>query len=333
MYKICLIVPYFGKLPVFFEAWYLTAVKNVDMDFYIITDDRSNKVLQNNASHNVIVKYMEFSECRDIIQSKFDFEISLKSPYKLCDFKPTYGYVFDDIVEGYDYWGYCDIDLLLGNVRKFITDDILSEYDRVFNLGHLCIYRNNPKINEVFKYPGHYPDLDYKEVYTTDAPCYFDEYRGMYAKCILSGVKVYDPIDKRSDPYYKMFKFFDRNITEYSYIIRWHDNELWAIDKKNNKHELIYAHFYRRQFDVDVAIDLEQEENTHALAVYVVVYPNKVMITKEIFDVYDLCKDKKIYKYSMMVKDIKRYKLGFIEYFKRKRWSKDSDAYNKSLTE
>jgi len=27
------------------------------------------------------------------------------------------------------FWGYCDIDLIFGNIRAFMTDELLNEYD------------------------------------------------------------------------------------------------------------------------------------------------------------------------------------------------------------
>ena len=38
------------------------------------------------------------AEIREKIQSKFDFKISLEEPYKLCDYKPAYGYIFEEFI-------------------------------------------------------------------------------------------------------------------------------------------------------------------------------------------------------------------------------------------
>lgn len=44
----------------------------------------------------------------------------------MCDYKPTYGLAFKKWLGKYDFWGYCDFDLLLGNLRKFFTDEVLQ---------------------------------------------------------------------------------------------------------------------------------------------------------------------------------------------------------------
>ena len=41
MYKIALIVPYFGKLPPFFKVWEAAALENDTVDFFVLTDDRT----------------------------------------------------------------------------------------------------------------------------------------------------------------------------------------------------------------------------------------------------------------------------------------------------
>ena len=32
---------------------------------------------------------------------------------------------------GYDFWGHCDMDLIWGDIRNFITEDVLSKYDKI----------------------------------------------------------------------------------------------------------------------------------------------------------------------------------------------------------
>ena len=46
---------------------------------------------------------MTFNELRKLIQSKFDFEISLEKPYKLCDFRPAYGFLFEEYLKEFRF--------------------------------------------------------------------------------------------------------------------------------------------------------------------------------------------------------------------------------------
>lgn len=70
------------------------------------------------------------------------------STYKLCDLRPWYGFIHEDILKGYDYWGYGDIDLVYGNLKFFLSElfkskrDVFSTHsDRVS--GHFCLFKNN----------------------------------------------------------------------------------------------------------------------------------------------------------------------------------------------
>ncbi len=51
------------------------------------------------------------------------------NPYKLCDLRPFYGYVHKDLLETYDFWGFGDLDLLWGDIKKFCADKILDRKD------------------------------------------------------------------------------------------------------------------------------------------------------------------------------------------------------------
>lgn len=93
MKKIRLIIPYFGKLPKFFPYFLLTAQRNEKIDFLIYTDQKVDQFELLNAE-NIEFKTLSFEDFREKVQSKFDFEISLKTPYKLCDYKVAYGFIF-----------------------------------------------------------------------------------------------------------------------------------------------------------------------------------------------------------------------------------------------
>jgi len=44
--------------------------------------------------------------------------------YKVVDLKPFFSFLFPKEVEGYDWWGHLDNDLLLGNVRHSVTEEL-----------------------------------------------------------------------------------------------------------------------------------------------------------------------------------------------------------------
>lgn len=170
MKKCCFIIPYFGKLPNYFQLFLNSCSYNPSFNWILFTDDMT----EFDYPENVQRVQMSFEEVVRLTQSKFEFKISLARPYKLCDFKPAYGYIFADWLVEYKAWGHCDIDLVLGHLEDFITDYLIESYDKLFCLGHLSVYKNTLEMTELFmnEWKGQYL---FKDVYTTDNICVFDE--------------------------------------------------------------------------------------------------------------------------------------------------------------
>lgn len=143
--KICFICPYFGKLPDHFQLWLNSCKINYKINWYLIIDDTTQYYYPS----NVHVEYMSFSNFCQLLQSKFSFKLNIRSPYKLCDFKPTYGYVFEEYLKGYNFWGYCDIsDSIMGNIEKFLDRDSVFYYDKILFWGHMSLYKNSDVVNK-----------------------------------------------------------------------------------------------------------------------------------------------------------------------------------------
>jgi hypothetical protein len=170
MKKVAFIVPYFGKLPNYFQLFLNSCKLNGNFKWIIVTDDKTSY----SWPQNVQKIDMSFEHLRQRIQSKFDFRIELSTPYKLCDYKPTYGYIFEDLIQDYPFWGYCDIDTIMGKLDNFLSFDFLNQYDKLFELGHMTIFKNTFENNRMFmkKIDGSFP---YKEALTSKEIFVFDE--------------------------------------------------------------------------------------------------------------------------------------------------------------
>lgn len=172
MKSIAFIIPYFGKFPPYFQLWMNSCRQNPTIDFFVATDLELPEPIPQNV-HKIA---MTFDEVRSLIQKHFDFQISLTKPYKLCDFKPTYGLVFSDWLKNYDFWGHCDTDIIWGDIRKYFTDELLNQYDRVLNQGHCSIYRNTEKVNNYFRTLDPMGCMNWKEALSSESHYSFDEY-------------------------------------------------------------------------------------------------------------------------------------------------------------
>lgn len=241
-HRIAFIIPYFGKFPDYFNFWLKTAGYNIDIDFLIFTNDQRDF----NYPRNVKVHYISFEEMKAYIQQKFPFKISLEHPYKLCDFKLAYGYIFEEYLKSYDFWGHCDLDVIWGNIRHFLTDEILCKYDKILELGHCELYRNNEKINKKFM-SDNTPFISYKEVLSTNASFCFDEKTSPMNRNLWNNEKTYSNNNVFFNACYNNYWGYFKDVnTKKLGILHWNKGELSFKHKDSTKIDILYAHFQYR---------------------------------------------------------------------------------------
>eukprot|EP00603_Paraphysomonas_imperforata_P013152 CAMPEP_0114481768 /NCGR_PEP_ID=MMETSP0104-20121206/17868_1 /TAXON_ID=37642 ORGANISM="Paraphysomonas imperforata, Strain PA2" /NCGR_SAMPLE_ID=MMETSP0104 /ASSEMBLY_ACC=CAM_ASM_000202 /LENGTH=221 /DNA_ID=CAMNT_0001657395 /DNA_START=96 /DNA_END=757 /DNA_ORIENTATION=- len=89
--------------------------------------------------------------------------IMIKNPYKLIDFKPMYGKIFQKELAGYTHWGWFDLDIHLGDVKRsyecdYHEEDFIS-YDNTRVHGPLMVNRNTEFVTTFYKNVLLYPDV------------------------------------------------------------------------------------------------------------------------------------------------------------------------------
>lgn len=170
--KICLILPYFGTLPPYWDGFINSCADNPNIDFLIISD-----IALTDLPDNVRFISMSWDEIKELISNRFKIlgisKINLNRPYKLCDYRPCYGYLFEHELKEYDYWGHIDCDLIWGDLEKLFNQIQISKYDRVLPMGHLSLYRNSEEINKIFASPKYITEI--KRVAGSSLPFNFDE--------------------------------------------------------------------------------------------------------------------------------------------------------------
>ena len=250
-YKYVVFSPYFGKLPSYFNLWLNSCSYNTEFKFIVFTDD--NSVF--NVPSNVELIKIKFSEFVDKIQKKFDFKLALNNPYKLCDFKPTYGYVFPEYLDECEYWGHCDLDLIFGNLSKFLPSE---KYDKIAYLGHFCLYKNDKIINEMFmnNVDG---AISYREILSNSQHFGFDEIGNYGINNIFktNNLKIYNyevnvaDIDCRKEQLYVIKyinqKFIKEKIKK---LFIFDCGRIYSIIYKKNvlaKTEYAYIHLQKRK--------------------------------------------------------------------------------------
>ena len=170
MKKCVFILPYFGKFNNYFALFLKSCGCNRSFDFLIFTDNSDFYSYPD----NVRVIPMTLEEFKLNATNKLGFKPCIPNPYKLCDFKPAYGFLFEDYIRDYDYWGHCDCDLIFGNLEKMLSPVLDKDYDKIFSVGHLVLYKNNFLNNRRFMSSFH-GRLLYKEAFSSSRVYVFDE--------------------------------------------------------------------------------------------------------------------------------------------------------------
>lgn len=233
--KTCLIALYFGKWPIWFPAFLQSCKYNTSIDWMFFTDCEIPEKFSEN------VKFIPFTQNKfdELASSKLGFEVQLQTPYKACDFKPVYGFIFDDYIREYDFWGHCDIDIVWGDIRHFIKSNVLEKYDVISAsqdrcCGHFQLFRNQHEASNLFS-----KMKNYEAILKYPAYCKFDE-PGMTevirSQADKGSIKVYWP---------KTLTNFSNPPSNYDSSLGWLTNQWYWENGKlyHGSDEVMYLHF------------------------------------------------------------------------------------------
>lgn len=248
MSSIVLIFPYFGTLPVQYKMWHASALRNESIHFLFFTD---TEIV---SERNIKVVKCTFDDFRQLLQEAFDFPILLDRPYKLCEYKPAYGFALQKYICDYDFWGFGDLDLVYGDIRSFFTERVLARYKMFLGWGHLTLFRNDEDTNSFFmkKIDGY---QFYKDAFTTSSITFFDEYDHKGTSDKWKDIRKEDcwletPFDNVSKPK-QSFHFNSLTRGWKNVVFEYNDGKLYMTKVKNGeiiREESLYAHFQHRKF-------------------------------------------------------------------------------------
>ncbi|WP_187260566.1 DUF6625 family protein [Pontibacter beigongshangensis] len=314
--SIVFIIPHFGKFKSYFQLWLQSCKYNPSIHWLIFTDDHTSY----DFPPNVIVHYTTFEETVSQIQEVFDFEICLKSPYYLCEFKVAYGEIYQKYIEGYDFWGFCDTDLIWGNLREHITDEILTSYSKISWRGHLTLFRNNKHINSLYK-----STIDGIEFYKFALSnqsghfLWFDERvinyifesknESIYTDLMFADLKI------RSYNFFLLHFLPENDFKNNSQIFLWEKGNLFRLYSQNNKvykESFAYIHFLKREMKIVDKLKFEDR---------FLIVPNKFInyIRNIDADKIDVLSKKRYYWEYVFSRLNSKYVKNKINYFLNKR--------------
>lgn len=173
MQHVCIIMPYFGgNWPSYFNIYLQSCEYNSSIDILFFTD------LPTPDRYPTNVKFVHYtlSDINRLIETKLGIKSAINTGYKLCDVRPAYGFLFQEYINKYQFWGHGDIDLIYGDIAKFISEDVWRNSDVIscreeWVSGALSFFRNSEKVNTLFM-----SNDDYKVVFE-------DEKHYSYGEC------------------------------------------------------------------------------------------------------------------------------------------------------
>lgn len=276
-HSIALLTCWYGDYPWYFPLFIKSCIHNPSIDFIIVT---SNTQEIPNKPSNVIIINKLLVDFKTMAAIKFGFELDFDNPYKLCDLKPAYGFLFQDILEKYDFWGHGDSDMVYGNIRGFITSDILNQYDlinahRDFITGTFCLYRNNDLMKTLFM-----ECPDYQKIFSAQEYLGFDECDFLFEELEKPGVTVFEFPDHRSMTHVICKAHKERRIKVLfeSYLYkRMNDKIRWDAG------HIIYSNKKEYLFYDMIIYKVQCEDKTVTLPISDIFYFNKKGINKSSF--------------------------------------------------
>lgn len=141
---ITFVLPYFGAWPHYWRFWAQSFANNPRLVVVILTDLPTPDYLP----PNVVIWRITRDELIERIESVIGLPLQRHRLHKLCDYRPFFALAFPELVSNSKYWGWCDMDMLWGDMTPLVAlaergdVDLASPYH--FTAGHCTIVRNDP---------------------------------------------------------------------------------------------------------------------------------------------------------------------------------------------
>lgn len=239
-HRIAIVIPFVGEgpeaIPSYLELFCTAAAGSASLvDFLLIhngvLDGYHGDQCPSNVKFISLLNMEDFSrQLVRVVDQKADDSIAVGSrdmlakilakhivayPYVLVEFKPALGHIFSDFLGQYSHWGYSDLDILFGDLERWITPDELNDFDivtygfgdqdRIYLRGQFTFHRNNDKINQLWRKCDYLSDMDvrFADVISGKQHLRFESAEGCYSDAVLQhndikvkyAVKAFTDID------------------------------------------------------------------------------------------------------------------------------------------
>ncbi|CAJ1339282.1 unnamed protein product [Effrenium voratum] len=143
---------WFGPFPPWARLTLESMRWNQGLDFLIFTDQKLDDLPE-----NVRLRFLNASAFEHRAEAVLGIRPRLFRGYKLCDWRMAYGELFAPWLRFFDFWGWMDFDLVLGDLQRFgLNSSVLSGVDSLGDFGWpsqgpFTLLRNRQDLNTLWR--------------------------------------------------------------------------------------------------------------------------------------------------------------------------------------
>ncbi len=254
--SLCLITCYFGEAPRWIRIYLHTARHNPDIHFVLFTDC----IPESEAQPNIQIIPATLGDICKRASDRLDLPIQFKEAFKLNDLRPAFGVIFEDYLGDFDAWGYVEVDMIYGQIRSFITPELLQEYDVIttrpeYITGHFTLFRNSPAVNTLFERCPDYPFVFITPKHYSFSECNFAWRHlldGYPLDTALVEVESITHVVRRAADEGRIQAYFPHLVRERMdlhrkhWLLHWKEGRLFDL---HGDEEILYFHFHFHKYE------------------------------------------------------------------------------------
>ena len=243
-----IIAAYVGPLPELMGLWLRSAGRNPEFDFLVVSDQAAPADLP----ANVRFARQDLADMRQRFDAVTGLQTALSVPYKLCDFKPLYWALADDLA-AYDYWGFCDLDVVWGRLADLLPSD-WGRYDALLAEGHLRLFSNSAAMRDLYRHPEN--PIDWRAALSELRIFGLDEHNGINRALARDHTVSWysDPtLIADIDPDFRQFRRLSELPNWRLQAFHWQDGRIfheWVDKGRHCQQELLYIHLQKRKLEI-----------------------------------------------------------------------------------
>lgn len=147
-----MLCPYFGEWPAWMNFFIESCKWNPDVRWRFYTDCGEPE----NRAKNVDYMHIAFDDYKTLVRDRLAVAFDPNDPYKLCDLKPSLGFLHERDIIDYPFFGYGDIDVIYGRLCEFYNPFKLADFDVIsthpdWMSGHFAVLRNTFHLRRAFE--------------------------------------------------------------------------------------------------------------------------------------------------------------------------------------